>query len=132
LGFGPCGDAVEILPQGREPNADDPQLLRDRGRGYILIRKFDIAQRDLRKSAEKAPEGTCALAVAQYLAGASPHAQASYAHCQDPGVFGYLSARRAGASDERPPVARPPTGPAEIRMPGSTAPKEGTTRALLA
>src|SRR6185503_14503363 len=95
LAFGRVGDAIEILTHGLEANADDPQLLRDRGRGYILIRKFDIAQRDLRKSAEKAPEATCDLALAQYLAGAFPHAQASYAHCQDPGVFGYLSARRS-------------------------------------
>ena len=101
LAFGRVGDAIEILTHGLEANADDPQLLRDRGRGYILIRKFDIAQRDLRKSAEKVPEANCDLALAQYLAGAFPHAQASYAHCKAPGVFGYLSARRAGATAER-------------------------------
>jgi len=132
LAFGRVGDAIEIVTHGLEANADDPQLLRERGRGYILIRKFDIAQRDLRKSAEKAPEANCDLALAQYLAGAFPHAQASYAHCKDPGVFGYLSARRAGATAERPPVARPQTGPEEIRMPGSPAPQKEKARPPLA
>jgi tetratricopeptide (TPR) repeat protein len=130
--FGRVGDAIEVLTHGLEVNDDDPQLLRERGRGYLLIRKFDIAQRDLRKAAEKIPDAACDLALSQYLAGAFPHAQASYAHCKDPGVFGYLSARRAGASAERPSVARPETGPEEIRMPGSPAPQKEKARPPLA
>jgi len=140
LAFGRVGDAIEILTHGLEANADDPQLLRERGRGYILIRKFDVAQRDLRKAAEKAPEANCDLGLAQYLAGTFPHAQASYAHCKDPGVFGYLSERRAGAAPrpgsgqaaERPPVTRPQAEPQEIRMPGSPAPQKEKARPPLA
>lgn len=131
LVFGRVGDAIEILTHALEVTIDDPQLLLERGRGYVDIRKFDLAQRDLRKAAEKLPEASCELGLAQYLAGAYPQAQASYARCRDPGVFGYLSARRAGASAERPAIVRPAESE-EIRMPGSPAPRKEPPKAPLA
>ena len=132
LAFGRVGDAIEIVTHGLEANSDDPQLLLARGRGYVIIRKFDLAQRDLRRAAEKLPEASCDFGLAQYLAGAFPHAQASYARCKDPGVFGYLSARRAGATAERPSLTRPEEKSEEIRMPGSPAPKKEKARPALA
>jgi tetratricopeptide (TPR) repeat protein len=104
--FGRVGDAIEILTRGLEVNADDPRLLAERGRDFVLLRKFDLAQRDLRKAVETIPSAHCALGFAQYLTGAFPHAQSSYAKCSDPGIFGYLSARRAGAAAARPEVER--------------------------
>jgi tetratricopeptide (TPR) repeat protein len=131
LAFGRVGDSIEVLTHGLEANPDDPRLLLERGRDYIAIRKFDIAQRELRKAAEKLPEANCGLGLAQYLAGAYPPAQATYGRCADPGIFAYLSARRAGATAERPSVDRPPADD-EIRLPGSTAPRKPRAQAPLA
>jgi tetratricopeptide (TPR) repeat protein len=132
LAFGRVGDAIEILTHGLEANPENAELLLERGRGYISIRKFDVAQRDLRNAADTLPPAHCALGLAQYLAGAFPHAQASFARCTDPGVFGYLSARRAGATAERPAIVRPEAQAEEIRMPGSPAPKKEEARPPLA
>ena len=40
----------------------------ERGRGLIVIRKFELAMKDLRKAAETLPGRHCALGSAQYLA----------------------------------------------------------------
>jgi tetratricopeptide (TPR) repeat protein len=108
LAFGRVGDSIEILTHGLEANPDDPRLLLERGRDYIRIRKFEVAQRDLEKAAAALPNASCALGFARYLAGAYARAQASYAACREPGLFGYLSARRAGqASAPRPAESAP-------------------------
>jgi tetratricopeptide (TPR) repeat protein len=124
VAFGRVGDAIEIVTRGLEVNADEPRLLANRASGFILLRKFDLAQRDARNAIEKVPSAHCTLGFSQYLAGAFPHAQASYAKCADPGIFGYLSARRAGATATRPEVgSETMKAEQDIRLPGSTTPK---------
>jgi tetratricopeptide (TPR) repeat protein len=132
LAFGRLGDAIEILTHGLEVNADDPSLLLERGRNYIRLRKFEPAQRDLRKAAEKLPAANCALGLAQYVTGAYPHAQATYATCTEPGIFAYLSARRAGATAPRPNVDRPAESEPEIRLPGSVMKTKSKPQSSLA
>jgi len=150
LALGRLGDAIEILTHGLEVDRDDPRLLLERGRAYIALRKFDVAQRDLRKAAEKLPAAQCSLGLAQYVAGAFAPAQASYTHCDDPGVFKYLSARRAGAARlgsgqasrpgsgegvERPQIDRGPASSEKpISLPGAvskTAPQEPQAPSLV-
>ena len=125
VAFGRVGDAIEIVTRGLQVNADDPQLLAERASGFILLRKFGLAQRDAQKAVEKVPSAYCTLGLAQFLAGAYPHAQASYAKCTDPGIFGYLSARRAGATAARPEVS--PDSPAAAYLAAAELLIEGKT-----
>ncbi|HWK11929.1 MAG TPA: tetratricopeptide repeat protein [Vicinamibacterales bacterium] len=123
LALGRVGDALILLTQGLETNPDAPELLLERGRGYILIRKFDVAARDLGKAAAKLPEARCSLALAQYLAADYARARVSYKGCQEPGVFAYLAERRAGGTTSERPVpdgAAPASSPV-IRFPGTVA-----------
>ena len=126
LALGRVGDALVVLTHGIEANAAAAELYLERGRGYILIRKFEVAQRDLTKAA-KLPEARCALGLAQYLARDAARARTSYADCPDAGVFGYLAERRAGGAAGKPPVAGgpiPPTSP-PLKFPGAVT-KEKT------
>lgn len=124
LALGRVGDALEILTHGLESNPDDPRLLLERGRSYIRIRKFSVAERDLRKASTTLPAAACALGLAQYLSADYKGAAETLGKCGDPGVFRYLAARRSGGSPPPRPTA---TGPAPssrgtIRLPGSAAP----------
>jgi tetratricopeptide (TPR) repeat protein len=122
LALGRVGDALEILTHGLEVNQDDPRLLLERGRSYIRIRKFQPAERDLRKAAAL-PAAKCALAFTLYLSADFAQARQSYAACSNPGVFGYLAERRSGTS----PATRPTPGgavssaPPPIRFPGTVS-----------
>ena len=122
LTLGRIGDALIVLTHGIEENPDVPELLLERGRGYIAIRKFDAAARDLTKASAKLPAARCSLGLAQYLAGNYDRARISYADCADAGIFGYLAERRAGGQPPQRPV---PDGPAptapSIRFPGAVA-----------
>lgn len=119
--LGRIGDALILLTHGIEANPDTPELLLERGTGYIVIRKFEVAARDLTKASAKLPAAHCGLGLAQYLAGDYNRARTTYAQCKDAGVFGYLAERRAGGT----PPARPvPDGPVSassspIRFPGA-------------
>jgi tetratricopeptide (TPR) repeat protein len=124
LALGRLGDALIVLTHGIGANPDAPALYLERGRGYILIRKFEVAQRDLTKAA-KLPEARCALGLAQYLAADYARARTSYADCADPGVFGYLADRRAGGAAGKPPVAK---GPMPAASPPPTFPGAVTTQ----
>ncbi|HET7694874.1 MAG TPA: hypothetical protein VFK57_04140 [Vicinamibacterales bacterium] len=122
LALGRVGDALVILTQGIEANPEAAELFLERGRGYIVIRKFDVAARDLTK-ATKLPEARCSLALAQYLAADFDRSRATYKDCAAPGVFAYLAERRAGGKPAQRPV---PEGPAvapstRIRFPGTVA-----------
>jgi hypothetical protein len=122
LALGRVGDSLVVLTRGLEANAESPELHLERGRGYILIRKFAPAQRDLAKAA-KLPEARCALGLAQYLAADYARARTTYAECKDGGVFAYLADRRAGGTPAQRPV---PDGPpiassSPIRFPGTAA-----------
>ena len=122
MALGRVGDSLEVLTRALETNPDDPRLTLERGRGLIVIRKFELAGKELRKPAETLPDAHCALGVAQYLAADFAHARESFGKCPDPGIFGYLADRRAGHSAmPRPTVSREPTpdpSPA-LRMPGA-------------
>jgi tetratricopeptide (TPR) repeat protein len=140
LALGRVGDSLVVLTRGLEANAESPELHLERGRGYILIRKFAAAQRDLTKAA-KLPEARCALGLAQYLAADYARARTSYAECKDggpsaplrAGIFAYLADRRAGGTPAQRPV---PDGPpiassSPIRFPGTAAnPKEAAPEPL--
>jgi tetratricopeptide (TPR) repeat protein len=132
LALGRVGDALEILTHGLEANPDEPRLLLERGRSFIRIRKFDVAERDLRKAAATIPSAHCALGLALYLAADYQAARETYAKCNDPGVFAYLAARRSGApAPARPnPTGDVPSSAAPIRLPGSSAPRTDPETAL--
>lgn len=127
MSLGRVGDSLETLTRGLEGKTDEPRLLLERGRGLIVIRKFELAARDLRKATATMPEAHCALGVADYLAADYPRAREAFARCVDPGtspVFPYLADWRTGPSAmPRPSLPREP-GPdpsVPIRMPGSAA-----------
>jgi len=127
MALGRVGDSLETVTRALEGKPDDPRLALERGRGLIVIRKFELAARDLRKASATIPEAYCALGVAEYLAAAYPRAREAFASCDGSGVspvFRYLADWRTGPSAmPRPSLARDP-GPdpsAPIRMPGSAA-----------
>jgi tetratricopeptide (TPR) repeat protein len=108
MALGRVGDSLETLTRAQEVKADDPRLALERGRGLIVIRKFELAGRELRKPAETLPEASCALGMALYLSADYPHAREALATCPDPGIFAYLADWRVGPSARpRPTVALP-------------------------
>jgi len=96
-GLGHVGDALETLTRAIEGKADAPALHLERGRGFLDIRKFDLAQKDFRKAVDTLPEAHCDIAFSLYLLADYKQSHDEYGRCKDPGVFGYLAARRAGA-----------------------------------
>lgn len=125
LALGRVGDSLETVTRALENKPEEPRLLLERGRGLIVIRKFELAARELRKASATIPEAHCALGVAEYLAAAYPRAREAFASCTDSGtspVFRYLADWRTGPSAmPRPSLPREP-GPdpsAPIRMPGT-------------
>jgi tetratricopeptide (TPR) repeat protein len=135
LALGHVGDALEVLTRALENKPDEPRLLLERGRGLIVIRKFEHATRELRKPAETLPEASCALGIAEYLTTDYPHAREAFAKCADPGVFAYLADWRTGPSAmPKPAVSRQPAPDpaAPIRLPGAATRPGPTTRIPLA
>ena len=84
------------------------------GAATSLIRKFDVAARDLRKAAETLPAARCALGLAQYLAGRLRRAREERtASAATPACSATSPTRRAGGTAARPPSpAGPPPTPA--------------------
>jgi hypothetical protein len=119
--LGLVGDALLTLTRAIEGKADTPALRLERGRDFIVIRKFDLAQRELRKAADPIPDAHCDIGFALYLLADYKQAHNEYAACPQPGVFGYLAARRSGADAG----ARPPL-PDEIAAPGTTVTLPGS------
>ncbi len=135
MALGRVGNALEVLTHALESKPDDPRLLLERGRGLIVIRKFELAGKELRKPAETIPEASCALGLAQYLAADFAHARESLTKCPNPGVFAYLADSRIGPSAmPRPDVSREPTpdASAPIRLPGAAAKPGRATRLTMA
>jgi tetratricopeptide (TPR) repeat protein len=62
-------DAIDVYTIAIEKHQQDAKLLLGRGRLLIVIRKFDIALRDLRSAAAMLPEAHCRAAFATYLKG---------------------------------------------------------------
>ena len=130
LTLGRIGEAIEILTYGLEANPGEPRLLLERGRNYIRIRKNDIAVRDLRKASATLPSAQCPLALALYLSADYTAANETFSKCSDPSVFGYLAAKRSGATPSSRPAAAgtaPATAP-PIRLPGSSAPRDAAEK----
>ena len=129
LALGRVGDALVVLTHGIEANPEESALYLARGRRYILIRKFAVAERDLRKAAEKLPAAQCDLGFALYLSGDYERARAAYGDCRNAGLFGYLAQRRAGRTADKPPAPDgpiPKTSP-PLRFPGTV--KKGDAHA---
>lgn len=62
-------DAIDAYTIAIEKHPDDARLVFARGRLLIVIRKFDIAIRDMRTASTAMPEARCRLAFATYLKG---------------------------------------------------------------
>jgi len=123
LALGRIGDSLILLTRGVEANPDAAELLLARGNGYVVIRKFEIAARDLAKASAKLPAARCSLGLAQYLAADYERARATYKECAEPGVFAYLAERRAGGTPTQRPVPDGPIPPSSSppRLPGTVA-----------
>lgn len=135
MALGRVGDALEVLTRAIEAAPDNPQIALERGRGLMVIRKFEPAVKELRKPAETLPDASCALGTAQYLAADYLRAREAFAKCPDPGVFAYLADSRAGGSAVRRPTVSRESAPdpsAAIRLPGSTIRPGPATRMPIA
>ena len=108
MALGRVGDSLETLTRAQEVKLDDPRLALERGRGLIVIRRFEVADRELRKAADTLPEAPCALGMALYLTADYPHAREQFARCADPGIFAYLADWRTGPSAMPRPILDPP------------------------
>jgi tetratricopeptide (TPR) repeat protein len=122
MALGRVGDSLETLTRALEGKPVDPRLSLERGRGFIVIRKFELAAKELRKATETVPEASCVLGMAEYLAADYPGAREAFGKCADPGIFAYLADWRTGPSAmPRPAVSREPAPDpsAPIRLPGA-------------
>jgi len=124
-GLGQVGDSLETLTRALEAKADTPAIRLERSRGFVVIRKFEFAQKEARKAAETLPEAHCDVAFALYLVADYKQAHDEYGACNEPGLFGYLAARRAGAdAGTPPPLPDDPRAPGPpIKLPGSLTAK---------
>jgi tetratricopeptide (TPR) repeat protein len=62
-------DAIDAYTIAIEKHPDDARLVFARGRLLLVIRKFDVALRDMRAAAATLPEARCRRAFATYLKG---------------------------------------------------------------
>jgi tetratricopeptide (TPR) repeat protein len=124
-GLGRIGDALETLTRAIEGKADTPAVRLERGRGLVTIRKFELAQREFRKAADTLPAAHCDVAFTQYLLADYTAARDTYGKCGDPGIFGYLAARRTGAAAAPRPAAPPDAtrSRTDVSFPGSVSSK---------
>jgi tetratricopeptide (TPR) repeat protein len=135
LALGHVGEALEHLTRGIEAKPEDARLYLERGLGFIVIRKFPVAEKDFSKVAETLPAAYCGLGLAQYLAADFTHARESYANCAEPGIFAYLADRRTGKSTMPRPTVSPDQASStteDIKLPGSVSSKSATSRAPMA
>jgi tetratricopeptide (TPR) repeat protein len=124
IALGRVGDSLETVTRAQEVQPDDPRLALERGRELIVIRKFEMAGRDLRKPAETLPDASCALGLALYLTADYRQARKAFAKCPDPGIFAYLADWRTGPSAmPRPnvPVPDPAAKPTKDTQASMTA-----------
>jgi tetratricopeptide (TPR) repeat protein len=118
--LGHVGDALETLTRALEGKADTPAIHLERGRDFIVIRKFELAQKELRKAVETVPEAHCDIGFTLYLLADYTQAHDEYGKCRQPDVFGYFAARRAGVEAGPPPAApEADTRDTAIKLPGS-------------
>jgi len=103
--LGQIGDSLMTLTRASEGKTDSPVIRLERGRGFILIRKFDVALREFRKAAETLPEAHCDIGFTLYLQGDYKGAVDEYRQCAKPTMFTELAARRAGQPSKAPAPA---------------------------
>src|SRR5436190_19513749 len=118
--LGHVGDALETLTRALEAKTDTPAIHVERGRDFIVIRKFELAQKELRKAVETVPEAHCDIGFTLYLLDDYKQAHDEYGKCKQPGVFGYFAARRAGVeAGAAPPLPDADARDTAIKLPGS-------------
>lgn len=97
-------DAIDAYTLGIEKHPDDARLLLARGELLIVIRKFDIALRDLRSAAAfSVPEARCRAAFATYLKGEFGEARDAFHKDCPSSPWGAVAAARLDRSDPPPP-----------------------------
>jgi len=122
--LGHVGDSLETLTRALEAKNDAPLIHLERGRGFIIIRKFDVAEKEFRKAVESLPEAHCDIAFSAYLLADYKQANDEYGKCSEPGLFGYLAAKRAGAAAAAmPALPDDKNARAPIKLPGSLTSK---------
>lgn len=132
--LGHVRDALETLTRALERRTDSPQIRLERGRGFLALRKFSLAEREFRKAAETVPDAHCGVGVSLYLIEDYKQARGELRQCGQPGVFGYLAALRAGedaGARPEPPADEHPDEK-EITLPGSVARKEAKPESSMA
>ena len=94
--------------RAQEAKPDDPRLLLERGRGLIVIRKFEMAGKELRKAAETLPEASLRARHGAVPRGATTAGARGVRQVPRPGIFAYLADWRTGPSamPRRPAVDR--------------------------
>lgn len=102
--LGRVTEALEIFTRAIEAHPDDAPLYLERGRGYIVIRKFDVALKDFRKAAEALPAARCDEGFALYLKAEFKAATGALRQC-DGSPWAYAAARRAGTAPPSKPGA---------------------------
>ena len=99
-------EALTLYTRGVEAHPDDARFYLERGRYYVVIRKFDVALRDFRKAAETQPEARCDAGIASYLRAEFQAARDALQTCGNQ-PWPYLAALRAGSKPNRPASASP-------------------------
>jgi tetratricopeptide (TPR) repeat protein len=96
-------DAIDAYTLAIEKHPDDARLLFARGQLLIVIRKFDIALRDLRSTATATlPEARCRAAFATYLKGEFGSARDAFSKDCPSSPWGAVAAARADQSAAPP------------------------------
>ena len=99
-------DAIDAYTLGIEQHPDDARLLVARGEQLIVIRKFDIALRDLRSTpASAVPEARCRAAFVEYLKGDFGDARDAFRKDCPASPWAAVAAARADRSDPPPPAS---------------------------
>ena len=94
-------EALTLYTRGIEAHPDDARLYLERGRYYVVIRKFDVALKDFNKAAETQRDARCDAGIASYLKADFQAARDALQACGNQ-PWPYLAALRAGGTAERP------------------------------
>jgi len=96
-------DAIDAYTIAIEKHPDDARLIFARGRLLIVIRKFDIAIRDMRSASSTLPEARCRLAFVAYLKGEFAGARDDFKTNCPSSPWAAVAAARADRSAAPPP-----------------------------
>ena len=99
-------DAIDAYTIAIEKHPDDARLVFARGRLLIVIRKFDIAIRDLRTASANMPEARCRRAFVTYL-------QGEFANARDDFTTNCPSSPWAAVAAARADRTAPPSSPSD-------------------